>query len=229
MPLTVRAWLRYLAPLTILAAIASLPMLYIASRVGAAQDIPKARAQLRIGWILAATAWIWQFLLVAAVTPAVHAVANGRRLSQLRALTDGLLNLMRGIVPWLIVVAAVVLGGIALVVPGLLLLVLLSLTGASARLADPPPAALVDSVAIVRRNLGRIALIVAIILIADLAVGFVAQHLIVPSITKKVAASKLLPLRTFVRTVVLAIAALSPLAACALAAAHARLTARQTS
>jgi hypothetical protein len=132
-------------------------------------------------------------------------------------------------VPWVIVVAAVLLGGVALVVPGLVLLVLLSLTGASERLGEPPPAALVDSVAIVRGNFARTAAIVAAILVVDLAICYAIQKALVPAITRKVPAAKLLPLRTFVRTVPLAIAAVSPLAACALAAAHARFTARRTS
>ena len=121
---------------------------------------------------------------------------------------------------------AVVLGGVALVVPGLLLLVLLALTGASERLGEPPPAALVDSVAVARANLPRVAWVVSAILVANLAVAFVLQWQLVPHITKKLSVAKLAPVQTFVRLVPLALAALSPLAACALAAAYARATRR---
>ncbi|HEY5922203.1 MAG TPA: hypothetical protein VIV11_11055 [Kofleriaceae bacterium] len=226
MPVTVRAWLRYVVPLTLLAALAFVPLLYIAWRAGAPPDLPKARAQVRVGWILAGTAIVCQLLLVAGVAPAVRGIVAGKPLSQWRALVDGARNMARAFVPWCIAIAAVALGGVALVVPGLMLLVLLSLTGASHRLGEPPPAALVDSVAVVRRNFARVALIVGVIVLVDLAIGFALQTWIVPAIKKKVAAAKLLPIRTFVRMVPLAIAAVSPLAACALAAAYERLTRR---
>jgi hypothetical protein len=227
-PLTLRAWLRYVVPLTLLSAVAFVPLLYVASRVNAAPDLVKARAQLRLGWILAGFAWACQFLLVAGVAPAVRSIAAGMPLSQWRALADGARNLVRAVVPWLVVVVAVVLGQLALVVPGFLLAILLSLTGASVRLGEPPPAPLVDSVAIVRRNFGRVALVVVAILVVNLAIAFALQTTLVPAIARKVAAAKLLPIRTFVRYVPLVIAAVSPLAACALAATYERLR-RQTS
>lgn len=229
MPVMVRAWLRYLVPLTILSAVAFLPMFYVAMRVGAAPDLAKARAQVRIGWILAGTAWMFQLLLVAGVTPAVRGLVSKAPLSQWRALASGLRNLSRALVPWIIVVGAVALGGLALVVPGLFLLVLLSLTGASTRLAEPPPSPLVDSVAVVRGDLPRVALVVVAMLLVDLAICYAAQKALVPHIARKVPPSKLLPIRTFVRTVPFAMAALSPLAACALAATYARLTGRRAS
>jgi hypothetical protein len=226
---TLRAWLRYLLPLTLLAALAFLPLLYVAWRAGAAKDLAAARAQVRTAWGLAGTAWVCQLLLVAGVAPAVRSIARGAPVSQWRAFADGARSLVVGLVPWLIVVAAVLLGGVALVVPGLCLLVLLSLTGASERLGEPPPAALVDSVAIVRGNFARTALILAGIVVVNLAICFAIQKALVPAITRKVPPSKLLPIRTFVRTVPFVIAAFSPLAACALAAAYARFTARRTS
>jgi len=225
-PVAVRTWLRYVVPLTLLAALAFLPLLYVASRSGAAHDLVKARAQVRLGWILAGVAWSSHYLLVAGVAPAVRSVAAGAPLSQWRALADGARNLVRALVPWLIAVCAIALGEVALVVPGFLLGILLSLTGASERLGEPPPAALVDSVAVVRRRFWYVAGIVIAILVADLAICFALQSAFVPHITRKVAAAKLLPIRTFVRLVPLAIAALSPLAACVLAATYVRLTRR---
>jgi hypothetical protein len=224
--ITLRAWLRYVVPLTLLAALAFLPLLYVASRSGAAQDLIKARAQVRLGWVIGGCAWLCQLLLVAGVAPAVRGLARGQPLSQWRAFADGARNLVRGLVPWLIVVAAIALGGLALVVPGLLLAVLLSLTGASTRLGEPPPAALVDSVDVVRRAFGRVVLLVVAIVVVDLAITFALQTALVPHITKKVAAAKLLPVRTFVRTLPLVLAAVSPLVACALAAMYERLTRR---
>jgi hypothetical protein len=227
-PLAVRTWLRYVVPLTLLSALAFLPLFYVASRVGAAQDLAKARAQVRLGWLLAGTAVAFQLLLVAGVAPAVRALAGGRPLSQWHALRAGLCNLGRGVIPWLVTIAAIALGGTALVVPGLLLLVLLSLTGASERLGEPPPAPLLDSVAAVRPRMVRVAVIVAAIVVVNLALALALQLWFVPTIAKKVAAVKLLPVRTFVRTLPVVLAAFSPLVACVLAATYARLT-RQTS
>ena len=122
MPVTLRAWLRYLVPLTLLSAIAFVPLLYVAWRVGAATDLQKARAQVRIAWILAGSAWMFQLLLIAGVAPAMRSVVRGAPLSQGRALVDGLRGLARGLVPWLIVVVAILLGGLALMLPGLFLL-----------------------------------------------------------------------------------------------------------
>ena len=226
MPIALRAWLRYLVPLTLLSAIAFAPLLYVAWRVGAATDLARARAQVRIGWIVGVAAVACQLLLVAGVAPVVRGLVGGKPLSQWRALVHGLRGLVRGLVPWCIAIGAVVLGGVALVVPGMLLLVLLALTGASDRLGDPPPGALADSVAVVRRDFARVAVIVAGAVLVNLAITLAVQKTIVPPITKRVHASKLLPLRTFVRTVPLAIAAVAPLGACALAAGYLRITRR---
>jgi hypothetical protein len=225
-PLALRAWLRYLVPLTVLSVIAFLPLLWLASRTGLAADLPKARAQVRLGWVLAAVAWASQLWLVAGAAPAVRGLVRGQPLSQLRAFTEGVRGLARGFVPCLIAVLAVALGGIALVVPGVLLLVLLALTGASERLGEPPPAPLVDSVAVVRDSLGRVALIVVAIIVINLAIALALQLQLVPHITRKVAAAKLAPIRSFVRMVPLVLAVVAPLAACALAATYARLRSR---
>jgi hypothetical protein len=227
-PITLRAWLRYVVPLTVLAVLAFLPVAYLASKVGAPPDVSKARAQLRIGWAIGGTAWAWQWLLVAGVAPALRGIVRGQPLSQWRAFVDGLRNLARAVVPWLIVVAAIALGELALVIPGFLLGVLLALTGASERLGEPPPAALVDSVAIARRAFAQMLGIVVAILVVNLAVTFAWQTALVPYVTKKVSAAKLLPIRTFVRTLPFVLAAISPLVACGLAATYERLKRRTT-
>jgi hypothetical protein len=225
-PWSLRAWLRYVVPLTLLSMLALLPLLWVASRAGLAKDLAQARAQVRLGWVLGACALGCQLWLVAAVAPAVRGIAAGAPLSQLGVLVQGLRGLARGFLPALIAIVAVVLGGVVLVVPGLLLLVLLALTGASERLGEPPPAPLYDSVTIVRRSLPGVALLVGAIIVVDLAVTAVLHWQLVPNITRKVAAAKLAPVRTFVRAVPIALIALSPLVACALAAAYERLTRR---
>src|ERR1041385_442452 len=125
-PRALRAWLRYLVPLTLLGALACGPILAIALRAPAVQDIPHARMQLRVPWLLASYAWVCQLWLVAGVAPAVRSVATAQPLSQLAALWAGLRGLVRGLVPVLVAVMAVMLGGVALAVPGIVLLVLLA-------------------------------------------------------------------------------------------------------
>ena len=114
MPLTLRAWSRYVVPLTLLSALAFAPLVWLAFRAGAAPDLAKARAQVRFGWVLAAAAWACQLWLVAGVSPAVRGLVRGEPLSQLGAFACGLRGLARGLVPCLIAVIAVALGGLTL-------------------------------------------------------------------------------------------------------------------
>jgi hypothetical protein len=225
-PNPLRAWLRYVVPFTLLSLIACAPLLYIALGVAAADKVAVAQQHVRLAWILAATAWACQLLLVAGVAPGVRSVVHGAPLSQWQAFARGFASLVRGLLPCAIAVAAIVLGGLALVVPGLLLLVLLAMTGASRELSAPPPAALVDSVAVARSQLTRVAFVVATIVVCNLAIAYAAHTLLVPTLVKKMAAAKLAPVRTFVRVVALALVALSPIASCTLAARYEQLTRR---
>jgi hypothetical protein len=218
--LTLRTWVRYLVPLTLLALVAFAPLLYLALTAKSQTAVPDARMQVRLGWALAGSALAFHLLLVAGVAPAVRAVRSGSPISQVGALVAGLRGLARGALPWLVAVAAIVLGGVALVVPGALLAILLSLTGASDVLRASPQAALADSIAVARTQLRVVALIVIAIVAVDLALTFVMQLQYVPTITKKATAAKLAPIRMMVRHSALAIVALAPLFACALAAAY---------
>ncbi len=218
--LALRTWVRYLVPLALLAVIACAPLLYIAWTAHPVADYAAARWQLRLAWFLAATTLAFQLLLVAGVAPAVRAVASGSPLSQLRMLFAGLRGLARGLLPWLVAMMAVLLGGLALVIPGALLACLVALTGASEELRTSPQAAIADSVAVVRAHLPRIALVVLAIVALDLAITFTVQSMYVTSIAKKATAAKLLPIRTFIRVSALALTAASTLAACVLAAIY---------
>lgn len=220
MPLALRAWLRYLVPLTLLAAIACGPLLYTALHAHVPKDIPSARMQVRIPWLLASFAWISQLWLVAAAAPLVRSVDMAEPLSQRRALWVGLCGLVRGALPVAAAVIAILLGGLALAIPGVLLLGLLSLTGASDALREPLPAPLLDSISAVRASWRRVVLTLAVIIVVALVITFVVQKLYVPAIKSKVPPAKMLPIRTFVRVVGISLFALSPLAACALAACY---------
>ncbi len=209
-------------PLTLLSVLALSPLLYLALKVPAPRTSEIARGQLRLAWILGGVAWAFQLWLVAGVAPAVRAIAAGQPLSQWRALTSGIANLVRGIVPCAIAVVAVVLGGIALVVPALVVLVFVSLTGASPQLGGEAPAAVRDSIAIVRANVRTVAIVALAIVALDLAITLATQLAIVPAFAKKTTAAKLLPIRDFVRVVAAALVVMSPLAACALASVATR-------
>lgn len=220
MSLTVRAWLRYVVPLTLLAVIALGPVAYAAWKAGAPTDVATARALVRRGWILMTCAIALQLLVVAAAAPAVRALHAGAPLSQLGAFAMGLRGLVRGFVPWLTAIVAVLLGGLALVVPGVLLLVLVSMTAASDQLGAPMPAPLQDSISVARTHLPRIALVVGAIVAVDVAITFAAQLAFVPVVGKKVAAAKLAPIRSFVRFSALALVVIAPVIACAVAATY---------
>lgn len=215
-PLALRAWLRYLIPLTLLAIIACVPMLWLGMRAPPPTDVPHARRLMRVAWAIAATAWIWQLWLVAGVAPAVRSLADGKPLSQVAALTAGLRGLAVKFIPVVITVFAIALGAVALVVPGVLLLVLLATTGAVESHTDAV------AVAVAPANLKRTAITVGAVIAGALLIGLVCQLAFVPAIGKKVPISKLASIREFMRVLVLLLTALSPLAATAIAATTAR-------
>jgi hypothetical protein len=221
-PLALRAWLRYLVPLTLLAVIACAPLLYIALKTTPPKSLPTARMQLRVPWMLAGFAWIGYLWLVAAAAPLVRSIADANPLSQLAAFIAGLRGLVRGFFPVLAAVAAILLGGLALFIPGAILLCLLSLTGASPQIRDALPAALLDSVQAVRASWRRVALTLAAIVVAGLVIALAVRLAYVPNVViSKAPLQKIAPaIRTFVRFTGIGLFALAPLAACALAACY---------
>lgn len=219
--LALRTYLRYLVPLTLLSVLAAAPVVAFAARMPLAHDFAGAKMQLSLGWTLAGMAWALQLWLVAAVAPAVRSVARGAPLGQLRALLEGLRGLVRGIVPCGLAVVAILLGGVALVVPGLILLALLALTGASEALREPVPAALVDSIAAARGAIAPIVVVLALIGVANVATGTVAQMVLVRILEWQPSNASLVACRAFVRVVACAVALGSALPACALAAVYA--------
>lgn len=228
--LAVRTWLRYLVPLTLFAAVALCGIAAVAYRITPPADLPQARVAIHIGWILAGTACLFQLLLVAAAAPLVAGVARDEPLSQPRAFVAGGRNLGRGVVPWAVAFAAIVTGSVALAVPGVLLLGLLALTGASEHLGEPLPAALADSVAVVRSHARTVAIALAIIVAADVAVALVTHLALLPALPKgRPPLALLAPARSFVRMVALVLIAGSPLPACVLAAIYQRASAANVS
>ena len=140
--------------------------------------------------------------------------------SQLRALTRGVLQLVRAVVPCLVAALAVAIGTLALVLPGLVLLVLLSLTAASRERGLPAP--LLDSIAAARRQLPAVALAVLALFALDAAIGLVAYRAFLLPLPAKPTPIQLAAVRNFVRAIALALVVLSPLPATVLATLHDR-------
>lgn len=220
LPLILRTWTRFIVPLTAIAVVTMIIVAYTGIHAGVARDLVAARAEMHLGWELAATAWIFQLLLVAAAAPMVRSVAEDAPLSQAGAFVQGLRNTGRALVPIGVAVVAIVLGSVALIIPGLLLIGLFALTGASEQLGEPLPAALLDSVAVVRANAKSVAMVVAIIIATDLAIAAAAHLAILPALANKPPVATLVAARTFVRVIALALVAFSALLACGLAAVY---------
>lgn len=201
-----RGWLRYLVPLTLLAALAFAPQLVLAL-AARAPDANRALLVARLGWAIVATAWLSQLLLVGPAAAILDA-----RPGQLRAVGIGVLALLRALVPSIVAAAAIALGLLALAIPGVLLLGMLSLTAASAPGALPQP--LLESIAIVRRRWRSIAIVLAAMLLVDVAIGVVASQLFaLPAKTP----AQLAAVPRGVRVAALALTGISPLFAALLA------------
>jgi hypothetical protein len=175
--------LRYFVPFLVLSVIAYAPLLLLVLRSSAPTDAAAAQGLLRFAWVVGASAWVPQFVLVGGVAPAVRALAAGAPLSQVGALGHGLVGFVRMLLPCLLVAVAAAVGSLALVVPGLALVVLLSLTGASTERGLPGP--LLDSIAAVRARLGLVTLVVIAIVAVDLAIAVAAQLIFAAPIPKK--------------------------------------------
>jgi hypothetical protein len=218
--LAARAYARYLVPLTLLSVLALAPWLWLAAQLRPPADVAGARGALRLAWIVGGTAWIGQLLLVGGAAPLVRALDAGAPLSQLGALGRGALQLARAAVPWLAAVAAIAVGGLALAVPGLVLLCLFALVPASARPGLPGP--LVESAAAVRSCTLLVGGAIAALLALDLALVYAAQVSTLPPPAKKLSPDQLALYRRHVQIVAAGAAVIAPWIATLLAAVHAR-------
>jgi hypothetical protein len=211
----IRLWVGHIVPLTLLSALALSPLVAVAARAHPPADPASSRAVIQLGWTLLAAAWLGQFLLAgAAAAMLTHPP------SQLRAFTRGFLQLVRAVLPCLVAALAVAIGSLALVLPGLVLLVLLSLTAASRERGLPAP--LLDSLSAARRQLPAVALAVLALFVLDAAIGLVAYRAVLVPLPAKATPAQLATVRTFVRAIALALVVLSPLPATVLAVLHAR-------
>ena len=221
MPLTsllARTYLRYLLPVTVLSVIAFAPLLYLAMRVPVPGDLGQVNGVVRTAWLLAALSVIPLLILVGGVAPAVRSIANGAPAGQLVVLRDGAVALVRAVVPVGFVVLAMLIGSLALVIPGIALFVLLSLTGATGAADRDLGDRIAASVAAVRANLGAVALVLtATIAVTIGAVYFLQRGLPMP-LPKAPKPELLATFRLFARYAIAGVALAAPLPAIALAA-----------
>lgn len=209
-----RTWLRYIVPLTLLSALALSPVLLVPLATGVPADAAAASALRTRGWELVALAVLCQLVLVGGASAATP------RPSQLRMLAGGGAQLGRAVVPCLAAAAAIAIGSLALVVPGLLLLVLLALTGASRERGAV--AALLDSIAVARSRLPAVALTVLAMLAVDVAIAVIAHRTLGAPLGKRPTAAQLLAARHVVHAIAAALVVVSPLAATVLATIRSR-------
>lgn len=217
--LSVRTYVRYLVPLTVISVIAFAPLILFALTVPAPKNAKQAEFVMRYAWAFAGVSVIPLLVLVGGVAPAVRGIAGNAPRSQLAVLGAGLLGLARALIPCLLAIAAVAIGGLACVVPGLILLVLLALTGASAE--DGAPARLTDSIAIARTKYLPIIAVIVCVLAAQAIAIIVLRAPLVP-VGKTPKPEHLAAFRMLVRVTVAGIALAAPIAAVVLAAIHAR-------
>ena len=207
-----RAYLRYVVPLTLLAVIAFAPVLLLALRVTAPSDAAQVRVTLRWAAVLAGCGWLPLLVLVGAATAALD---GGSQLAVLRA---GFARMLRAIVPCLAAMTAIAIGSLALAVPGALLIVLLSLTGAST--GRGASAALAESVAAVRARPRHVLTVIVVTLLAAAAILAAFQLALPLPLPKQPAPAQLAAFRNYVRITIALIAMLAPLPAVALATAR---------
>lgn len=204
-----RAWLRTLVPLTALSVIALSPVIALALATRIPADTAAASALRVRGWGLLALALPCQLVLVGGASAAAHAP------SQLAALGRGVVQLGRAILPCLAASAAIAIGSLALAVPGLMLLALLALIGASPERGVH--AAMRDSIAAARARLPAVAITIAAMLAVDLAIGVIAVRAFGAALPRHPTAAQLAATRHLVHAIAAALVAISPLPATVLA------------
>jgi hypothetical protein len=127
---------------------------------------------------------------------------------------------VRAIVPMLLVVACIAIGGVALVIPAAIVFPLLALTGASRELGAKLPAPLLDSVAVARTRWLVIAAVAFGAIVVEVAIVAAAHAALIPVLPAQPPVEVLLRFNTFLRVSVAAIIVVAPVPAALLAALY---------
>lgn len=218
--LALRTWARYAVPLLLVSFVALAPLWYLALAMPAPVDAASAKRAITIAIAIAIGAWLFQLWLVGGAAPLVRAVQASTPFSQRRAIRAAFAGLGAGLLPWLCTLAAMFGGSLALLVPGILALAMFSLAGASTAPGLPGP--LVESAAIVRRQLRPVVatLVGSALVLAGIVVG--GKLALAPSLPKPLTPGALAGYREAARLVGLAAIVVAPLVATLLAALHTR-------
>jgi hypothetical protein len=143
------------------------------------------------------------------------AQATGQQ-SQRAMLSAGVRQLGRAIVPWLAGITAILIGGLAMVIPGLLLLALFSLAAASSTRGVQP--ALAESARIVRSRWVAIGVVLLTTFAVQAALLYLAERMTVKlPLTKKPTFDQIVGSVRFVHLAVASLVITAPIAAVALA------------
>lgn len=218
--IALRALVRYVIPLAIATLVVGGPLLYVAFRAPWPRDLASANAALVRAWMIATSGWMLVFVLVAAAAPLVRSLAAGAPLSQARAIHATLANLVRMLMPCIAAIGVVLVGGLALVVPALFLVVALALTGASTEPGMPAP--LADSVHAVRAQWRTVALVVGAMFVVDAALVLVTWKTAAVPFAKKLAPAQWATYGNVARITAIGAVATAPVFATLLAAVRAR-------
>jgi hypothetical protein len=202
--------LRYAAPLLVASVAALLPQLVLVAWLDVPETADAAKQLFVVAWIVAGTAWWSQIVLAGAVAPILRT-----RPPIGRAFAVAVIGAARAFVPCVLALAAFVVGGLALVVPGVVVMTLLALTGAVD--GDTTATRFAASAAAVRRRWGAVALALLAIVVVDLAIAGGAWLGVFQPLAPKPTPAQLAASLRMVRVVALALVAVSPIAATALA------------
>jgi hypothetical protein len=220
--LALRSWLRYAGPLVLVSAVVMSPLAIYVFSLDTAQNLATAKAHLRLGFEMAAVAWMFQLVLVGGATPAVLAIAGREPGTQIDVLARGLSRALRAVVPCALAAFAICVGLVAVVIPGFVLLALLSPVAATPALDEPLPAPLIAAVRAVRRDYRAFALAGLALVVVDAAIPIIVNGLVAAPLPAKNPSPDALARATeAARWIATAFIALSPVPACAIAAAYA--------
>ena len=218
--LALRTLVRYAIPLALATIVVAGPLLVVAFRAPWPRNLPMANAAIARAVVLAILGWAAVLLLVAAAAPLARSLARGAPLAQPRAVAAALANLVRMTLPCLAALGAIAIGGLALVVPALALLVLLALTGASTEPGMPGP--LADSVRAVRARWRPVAAIVGAMLLGYAGLVVAGWQLATVPFAKRLSPAEWATYGNVARIVAIGVVATAPVFATLLAAARVR-------
>lgn len=211
-------YLRVAGPILVLAVVAMSPVWMLALRATAPADLAQASSADRTAGLMVALAIAAQLALAGAATAAVSAR------SQVDAVLGGVAGIARAVAPVALALVAIVLGSLALAVPGLLLFALFAMAGPAAQTAGSPATVLASAAAAARRNPLPIAAVALALLAVDVGAVVAAHWLFASGLPAKPKPPDLARVVTYVHVVGAVLVIPAPAFAVALSALYSRAT-----